>query len=72
MKNQLFSFPEDDECVTYAELIKNYPAVLKPQEPESTEKQPKTFHTPQDDERQLSVVYSRFRQLSAFTKRAHY
>ena len=51
MKNQLFSFPEDDERVAYAKLVKNYPAVLKPQKPESAEKQPKTFHTPQDDER---------------------
>ena len=57
MKNQLFSFPEDDERVAYAELIKNYPAVVKLQQPESAEKQPVTFHTPQDDERQSSVVY---------------
>lgn len=59
MKNQLFSFPEDDERVAYTELIKNYPAVLKPEKPKSAEKQPKTFHTPQDDERQSSVVHSR-------------
>ena len=59
MKNQLFSFPEDDERVAYAKLVKNYPAVLKPQKPESAEKQPKTFHTPQDDERQSSVIYPR-------------
>lgn len=59
MKNQLFSFPEDDERVACAELIKNYPAVLKPQKPKSAEKQPKTFHTLQDDERQSSVVHPR-------------
>jgi hypothetical protein len=55
IKNELFSLSEDDERVAYAELIKNYPAVLKPQQPESAEKQSKTFHTPQDDERQSSV-----------------
>ena len=57
IKNELFSFPEDDERVAYAELIKNYPAVLKPQQPESAEKQPKTFHTPQDDERRVFVDF---------------
>ena len=56
IKNQLFSFPEDDERVAYAELIKNCPAVLEPQKPKSDEKEQKTFHTRQDDERQSSVV----------------
>lgn len=51
MKNQLFSFPEDDERVAYTELVEKYPAVLQPQNPKPAEEQPQTFHTPQDDER---------------------